>query len=147
MIYLFSTPFGPITYDWDGVVCREIELKEEPLSKDEMALPSHDDPVSAWLESYFRGQVKALPSLQQAATHFQQAMREALLKIPAGKVRTYGEIAAALRSSPRGLGQALKANPLPILIPCHRIVAANGLGGFTGGLIWKKRLLRVEGFL
>ncbi len=147
MIYLFSTPFGPIRYDWDGVVCRKIELQEEPLNRDKMTLPPHDDPVSVWLESYFRGQVKELPPLQQAATPFQQAMREALQKIPVGSACSYGEIATVLHSSPRGLGQALKANRLPILIPCHRIIAANGLGGFTGGLIWKQRLLRLEGFL
>jgi len=74
-------------------------------------------------------------------------MRQALLNTPAGEVRTYAELANTLNTSPRGLGQALKANPLPILIPCHRIIARNGLGGFAGGTTWKQGLLKFEGAL
>lgn len=71
-----------------------------------------------------------------------------LLKIPYGKLRTYGQIARALRSpqSTRAVGQANGHNPLPILVPCHRVIGRDGsLVGFAGGLSTKARLLRLEG--
>ena len=76
--------------------------------------------------------------------------RQALLKvkaIPYGKVRTYGEIAAALGNpkAARAVGNANRLNPIPIIIPCHRVVASNGLGGYGGGLPLKKKLLNLEG--
>jgi methylated-DNA-[protein]-cysteine S-methyltransferase len=71
-------------------------------------------------------------------------MRKGLLEIPFGEVRTYGELARRLATSPRAMGQALGANPLPILIPCHRVIAADGLGGFACGLEWKRKLLKFE---
>jgi len=139
MIYLYASPFGNISYDWDGAVCRHLWL-----NPDDQQHLQHDDPVSIWLDYYFKGSATALPPLDQAATRFQQRMREALCEISVGEVRSYAEIAQVLQTSPRGIGQALKANPLPILIPCHRIVAVGGLGGFAGGERWKVNLLRFE---
>ena len=57
----------------------------------------------------------------------------AMRKIPSGKTQTYGELAAKIDSSPRAVGTACGLNPVPIVVPCHRVVAANGLGGFMGG--------------
>ncbi len=57
----------------------------------------------------------------------------AIEKIPAGKTKTYGELALVIDSSPRAVGTACGKNPVPIVVPCHRITAANGLGGFMGG--------------
>ncbi len=145
MIYLFSTTLGQIHYDWDGDICHRIVLRQEPGIKLDHSLLSHADPVSEWLEHYFNGVVQSLPPLAPAATRFQQRMRAALVKIPAGEVRTYGEMAKVLHTSPRAMGQALGANPLPIMIPCHRIVAADGLGGFAFGSLWKQKLLSFEG--
>jgi methylated-DNA-[protein]-cysteine S-methyltransferase len=71
-------------------------------------------------------------------------MRAGLLEIPFGKVRTYGELVKRLGTSPRAMGQALGTNPVPILIPCHRIIATDSLGGFACGLEWKKLLLNFE---
>lgn len=71
-----------------------------------------------------------------------------LKRIPRGQVRTYGAVAKALRNrgAARAVGQACGQNPLPLVLPCHRVVAANGgLGGFTGGLAIKKALLALEG--
>lgn len=70
--------------------------------------------------------------LRLAGTRHQLAVWEAMQAIPAGKTRTYGEIAKALRSSARAVGGACGANPLPVVVPCHRVVAASGLGGFMG---------------
>ncbi|CAN5633110.1 methylated-DNA--[protein]-cysteine S-methyltransferase [soil metagenome] len=80
-------------------------------------------------------------------TSFRRAVWDALLRIPRGEVRSYGEIARALsRGSPRAVGQAVGANPIPVLVPCHRVVASDGrLGGFSGGLERKVVLLGLEG--
>jgi len=81
-------------------------------------------------------------------TAFQQSVWRGLLAIGAGQTRSYGEVAAALgrQRATRAVGSACGANPLPLLIPCHRVLAADGgLGGFSGGLEWKRRLLQAEG--
>jgi methylated-DNA-[protein]-cysteine S-methyltransferase len=68
----------------------------------------------------------------QTATPFQNRVWDAMLRIPAGETRTYGDVANELGSSPRAVGGACGRNPLPLVIPCHRIVAKTGLGGFSG---------------
>lgn len=80
-------------------------------------------------------------------TAFQQAVWRAAQDIPPGEVRTYGWVAGHIGrpKASRAVGQALKANPIPILVPCHRVVSGSGIGGFSGGLDWKRRLLRLEG--
>jgi O-6-methylguanine DNA methyltransferase len=90
-----------------------------------------------------------LPPLDVAAgTDFQRQVWRALQQIPRGKTSSYGAIARQIGrpKSVRAVGGACGANPLPVLIPCHRVLAANGrLGGFSGGLPWKRRLLAAEG--
>jgi len=79
-------------------------------------------------------------------TKFQKEVLALTVKIPKGKIATYGEIAKALGSSPRAVGQALGANPHPIKIPCHRVVKSDGnLGGYSGGVEKKKKLSQREG--
>lgn len=81
-------------------------------------------------------------------TEFQRAVWNALLEIPYGATRTYGEVAASIGKpgAMRAVGAASGANPLPLIVPCHRVVAAGGkLGGFGGGLPLKRRLLAMEG--
>jgi methylated-DNA-[protein]-cysteine S-methyltransferase len=82
-------------------------------------------------------------------TPFRKRVYDRLLEIPYGEVVTYGEIARDIRGGPaaaRAVGQAVGANPISILIPCHRVVAADGsLHGFGGGLSRKAALLRIEG--
>jgi len=70
--------------------------------------------------------------LAAAGTRFQCRVWNAIGAIPRGRALTYGQMAKALRSAPRAVGQACGANPLPLVVPCHRVVAANGLGGFAG---------------
>lgn len=89
-------------------------------------------------------------SLAPAGTLFRQRVWQALLAIPVGRTRTYGDIARELASSPRAVGQAVGDNPIPIVIPCHRVLAAHGLGGFMHGtdgfpMQVKKWLLHHEG--
>ena len=71
--------------------------------------------------------------IRLAGTHHRLAVWEAMQRIPAGKTRTYGEVAAAIHSSARAVGGACGANPIPVIVPCHRIIAAGGdIGGFMG---------------
>lgn len=89
-----------------------------------------------------------LPPLDVSrGTEFQQRVWEELLWIPCGETRSYGEIAKSIRKpkAVRAVGGACGANPIPLLIPCHRVLAANQkLGGFSGGLDWKRKLLATE---
>jgi len=77
----------------------------------------------------------------------QSQVQRAMLDIPYGETRTYGDIARALGAPAQAIGQACGANRLPILIPCHRVLGANGLGGYSGqgGVEAKVALLRLEG--
>ncbi len=89
-----------------------------------------------------------LPPLDEAGTPFQRAVWRALRRIPPGETRSYAGVARMLGLGPaaaRAVGQACGANPIPVLTPCHRVVAADGSpGGFSGGPGWKERLLQVE---
>ena len=83
--------------------------------------------------------------LSSGGTPFQRRVWEALRRIPSGDVRTYGELAASLGSSPRAVGNACRRNPVPIVVPCHRVVSASGVGGYAGETTG--RLLRVKRWL
>lgn len=101
------------------------------------------------LEDYFDGKLTAfdLPLAPQGSAH-QRAVWRAMMRIPYGKTQTYGALAAKVGSSARAVGIACGSNPLPILIPCHRVVAAGGkLGGYSGqgGADTKTALLQLEG--
>lgn len=92
---------------------------------------------------------EALPPLDWTGqTPFRQDVWRAMLRIAPGQTKTYAQIAAEVGKPDalRATGTACGANPIPVLVPCHRVVAANGkLGGFSGGLEWKRRLLGREG--
>ena len=79
-------------------------------------------------------------------TEFEQAVLNEVRKIPYGAIITYSELADRIGSSggARAVGQALSKNPYPIVIPCHRVVARSGIGGYRGGVGLKKRLLDIE---
>ena len=90
---------------------------------------------------------KRLPPLDLAGTEFQKSVWSALRKLSPGKTKSYGEIATAIGrpKAVRAVGGACGANPVPVLVPCHRVLAANKkLGGFSGGLDWKRKLLARE---
>jgi methylated-DNA-[protein]-cysteine S-methyltransferase len=99
--------------------------------------------------NYFEGQqVEFVDSLDlENHTSFECAVWKATHSIPYGKTKSYAEIARQIGkpSAPRAVGQALGKNPLPIIVPCHRVVASDGkLGGFGGGLPMKRYLLKLE---
>ncbi len=101
------------------------------------------------LAEYFVGRRAVFElELDLRGTDFQARVWHQLLKIPYGKLRTYGEIACALGQpkATRAVGQAAGHNPIPIIVPCHRVVGQGGtLVGFAGGITTKARLLRLEG--
>ena len=111
------------------------------------------DQARDWLDRYFAGEApdpRELP-LGARATEFQMRVREAMLDIPYGKTTTYGAIAERIaketgrRQSARAVGGAVGHNPLCLILPCHRVVGANGsLTGFGGGLDMKVKLLEHE---
>lgn len=100
------------------------------------------------LAAYFSGELTefTLP-LAPRGSEFQQDFYRALRAIPYGETRSYGALARQLGVSAQAIGQACGANPIPILIPCHRVLGAGGLGGFSGGggVETKVALLRLEG--
>jgi methylated-DNA-[protein]-cysteine S-methyltransferase len=104
--------------------------------------------LRAWLAD--PGFVFGLP-LRPSGTAFQRRVWQQIAAIPSGQVRTYGELARALNNAPRAVGQACGANPFPLVVPCHRVIAADGgLGGFArhgGGFLLdvKRWLLAHEG--
>jgi methylated-DNA-[protein]-cysteine S-methyltransferase len=106
------------------------------------------------LRDYFAGNRRkfSIP-LHLQGTPFQKAVWDSLLRIPYGQVRTYGQVAAALGrpGGARAVGQAARSNPVGIIVPCHRVVASGGLGGYSGAdpanLALKRSLLALEGAL
>ena len=145
MNYLsMQSPTGPLTlFEEDGKIIvvtwgRTGGGTETPLlleAKNQMA-------------EYFTGERQSfdLP-LNAQGTDFQQAVWRQMLAIPYGETKTYGDLAKALKSAARAIGGACGNNPIPIIIPCHRVMGANGkLTGFSGGegIVTKQALLQLE---
>jgi O-6-methylguanine DNA methyltransferase len=99
------------------------------------------------LDEYFAGERTVFDLPLDFGEGFQEQMRRAMFAIPFGQTRTYGELAKTLGRPAQAIGQACGANPIPIFIPCHRVLAASGLGGFSapGGVETKIALLKLEG--
>ncbi|NDV01863.1 methylated-DNA--[protein]-cysteine S-methyltransferase [Pseudoroseicyclus tamaricis] len=97
--------------------------------------------------AYLSGSLRHFDLPLAPATGLAARTRAALLAIPFGETRIYGALAAALSISPQAAGQACGANPLPIFVPCHRVLSATSLGGYSGagGIETKISLLRLEG--
>ncbi|MCO4748037.1 MAG: methylated-DNA--[protein]-cysteine S-methyltransferase [Proteobacteria bacterium] len=112
----------------------------------------HLDAVAAWLKAYLAREFGREPyvKLDLRGTDFEKTVWQALRQIGAGHLTSYGHIAEVLprNTSARAIGQAVGANPLSMLVPCHRVLGANGsLTGYSGGLSAKAWLLRHEGSL
>lgn len=136
----------------EGQKYEQASLKKEPVRKDGLKIW---DQTGRWLDRYFSGE-KPLPAqlpLNPGGTPFQQLIWGLLCQIPYGKTTTYGELArtAAFQMgrdsmSPQAVGGAVGHNPISIIIPCHRVVGADGsLTGYAGGLEKKLWLLQLEG--
>ncbi len=145
-----ESPVGPLTLMSDGKALTHCEF-EDPRYPFEVA-PRGEDAIIAkarrQLDAYFAGKLRAfdLP-LAPRGTDFQQRVWTALLTIPYGVTRSYGQQAAAIGSpkAVRAVGLANGRNPIAIIIPCHRVIGANGsLTGYGGGMARKRLLLDLE---
>jgi methylated-DNA-[protein]-cysteine S-methyltransferase len=102
------------------------------------------------IEAYFAGKLMEFDvKLRPAGSAFEHRVWAAMRRIPYGKTQCYGDLAAAIGSAARAVGGACGRNPIPIVIPCHRLLAKAGLGGYSGqgGLATKQTLLSLEGAL
>ncbi|WP_137699548.1 methylated-DNA--[protein]-cysteine S-methyltransferase [Marimonas lutisalis] len=138
-----DTPTGPLTVtEQDGAITR-VSWEEGGTDETPLLIEARRQ-----LSEYFAGTRAAfdLP-LHVAGSDFQRAVCDAMLAIPLGETRTYGDIARDLNHPAQAVGQACGGNPIPVIIPCHRVLGANGLGGFSGGtgIETKVWLLRHEG--
>lgn len=140
--YALEENEGQLTRMWVGdritLAPADVDIRETPLLKE----------AKAQLDAYFAGRLKAfgLP-LAPAGTEFQMKVWNALCTIPYGETITYGQLAERIgnANSSRAVGMANSRNPLPVFIPCHRVVGTGGkLTGYTGGLDIKVKLLELE---
>jgi methylated-DNA-[protein]-cysteine S-methyltransferase len=122
---------------------------EEDATIAALAPSSRADDVLRQLDAYFAGRRRTFDlRLEPAGTAFQRRVWRGLLTIPFGETLSYGALAARLGrgAHPRAVGMANGRNPIPIVIPCHRVIGADGrLTGYGGGLDRKRRLLALEG--
>lgn len=159
-ICTIPTPLGRFRAVFSRNGLRKIEFpKEADIAKDTPKVSLHrkrPDRVKQWMKLTERALCSALagrepnqlPPLDlSGATCFQRKVWTVLQGIPPGQTLTYSEVAKRIGSpkAARPVGRACGANPIPVLIPCHRVISSNNsLGGFSAGLIWKKTLLELE---
>ena len=154
--FVFDHPFGPI-YGWFSPKgLRELRLPPEKPSRTRMnVLHSSANDACVWtlhtaLERFFAGvrqDFADIPLDLSCGTPFQQSVWKGACAVGWGERSTYGGLAALIGKpkASRAVGQALGRNPVPVIVPCHRFLAAGGkIGGFGAGLHWKRELLRVE---
>jgi O-6-methylguanine DNA methyltransferase len=159
LVELFvETAFGTFRarYSWNGLAGLDFPKAGRGVPRaanNEIVSPK----IRGWhrisetaLKSILAGRkAKKLPPLDWTGkTEFQKSVWREMLRISPGKTKSYGEIAVLVGrpKAVRAVGGACGANPVPVLVPCHRILAANGkIGGYSGGLDWKRRLLLLEG--
>jgi len=144
----YQTPVGDLVIAEDGRAITALLFGMDALSHYEVEETPLIRRAKEQLDEYFAGKRKAfdLP-LAPKGTAFQQAVWNALLEIPYGETRTYGQIAARIErpGAGRAVGQANHRNPISILIPCHRVIGTGGgLTGYGGGLSVKEKLLALE---
>lgn len=140
-----DSPVGPLClHEEDGAIIR-LSCQHPEAGADETRLLREG---VAQLHAYFAHELRDfdLPLVVRGSA-FQQKVCAAMSAIPLGETRTYGDLAGELGAAAQPVGNACGANPIPVIIPCHRVLGANGLGGFSGsgGVETKVALLRHEG--
>jgi len=131
-VHLLDTPVGKLALRMQDGVLLKIDFLAQQQQQDRNN-PQQFQKLTKQLQQYFKNpQAHFSIESDECGTAFQQRVWQALRDIPTGETRTYGQIASLLNSSPRAVGNACRANPLPIITPCHRVTAANGTGGFAG---------------
>jgi methylated-DNA-[protein]-cysteine S-methyltransferase len=145
-----DTPVGRLVLESDGDVLIGIWL---PNGTKSVGGAGHDAPpvlkdTESQLEEYFaRERTEFDVPMELDGTTFHKEVWAELSRIPYGETISYGELARRVGrpKGPRAVGQANGRNPIPIIVPCHRVLASSGIGGYGGGLPMKRTLLAVEG--
>lgn len=151
----YSSPLGPIVIESDGEAltglrfcCEKVSAVPIEAPKEAVRTPPIIAETIQWLDDYFAGKRPCnVPRINPQGTAFQKRVWTALLTIPYGETVSYGEIARMVDCrSAQAVGQAVGANPIALIIPCHRVIAAHGkIGGYEYGIEIKKKLLELEG--
>lgn len=158
-IYHYNSPLGGITIASEGKALTGLWFDNEKYFADTLSkeyrqelLPIFEQTIR-WLDIYFTGTDPGFtPPLHMRTTNFRKAVWEIILTIPFGKTMTYGEIANTIamqkglaKMSAQAIGGAVGHNSISLIIPCHRVVGANGsLTGYSGGIYTKMKLLTLE---
>jgi methylated-DNA-[protein]-cysteine S-methyltransferase len=148
-LYFYNTQIGRIGIEehYDSIVKLYFENDLLPESV-EVKTTALLDEAARQLEAYLAGQIKVFSvPLKPIGTEFRQTLWQHLCNIPYGQTVSYKALAIAVDNpkASRAVGQANNKNPIPIFIPCHRVIGANGkLVGYRGGLVIKEQLLRLE---
>lgn len=169
--YVYRSPAGPLKIEWQGDCLEGLWFLgtgapgDDPWARCDYweqceVLDASDLPEGvlkdtvAWLDAYFAGRDPGFtPALNLVGTAFQQEVWAELLQIPFGGSVTYGDIARTLarrrgidRMAAQAVGRAVGANPVCVVVPCHRVLGAGGrITGYTGGIAHKEALLKLEG--
>ena len=142
---LYSSPLGILEVECDGAALTALRFT---IAADAAVSTNIPADIQRWLDCYFSGiRPDYVPPLKLQGTAFQQRVWSELLAIPYGRTTTYGEIARRIGCrSAQAVGQAVGRNPIAVVVPCHRVVGADGtLTGYAYGLELKRRLLELEG--
>jgi methylated-DNA-[protein]-cysteine S-methyltransferase len=124
-----------------------VELFGRRVELDADSVAASEDEIRAQVAEYAAGERRAFDLPVALADGFAGEVMAEMRAIPYGETRTYGDIAEALDSAPVAVGRACGANPVPLVVPCHRVVGADSLGGYSAGdgPALKRRLLELEG--
>lgn len=136
-------PLGPMTLRESGGCITALDWRDDGGGEGSALLSE----ACRQLSAYFDGRLRVFDLPLDHGTGFQGQVRRAMSAIRFGQTRTYGDIAREIGAPAQAVGQACGANPVPILIPCHRVLGAKSLGGFSakGGVETKVFLLKLEG--
>ena len=147
----YSSPLGPIVIESDGealtglrICCEKASAVPIEAPKEAVRTPPIIAETIQWLDDYFAGKRPCnVPRLNPQGTAFQKRVSTALLTIPYGETVSYGELVRMVGcKSAQAIGQAVGANPIALIIPCHRVIAAHGkIGGYEYGIEIKKALI------
>jgi methylated-DNA-[protein]-cysteine S-methyltransferase len=150
-INLIETPIGDLHMVEQEDTLIELSFTHENKQKSKRLSTSLSKELQRQMNAYFKGKLKSFDiSLGPKGTEFQKRVWNELLEISYGESQTYGEIAKKINNpkGQRAVGMANNKNPIPIIIPCHRVLGQNlKLVGYAGGLSVKKELLNLEGIL
>ena len=141
-MFVVDSPIGPLGVSVEGDTVVGVRFGARPG-------PPGAHPAATELAAYFAGELTefTVPVEPRGGSEFERAVRAEIAKIPYGEMVTYGAIATALGDpgGARAVGTACNHNPIPVIVPCHRVVGAGGkMVGFGGGLDRKRRLLELE---